>query len=503
MSITIGIDFGTTKSIVGAWVDGKPFIIPCSNGRLSIPSEILVQGQGSLQEIFVGWDTRKKNKYSKDSFLVNAIKRNAGKSNYSKEKWWYVYPQYTISYILAELKCMAEEFFNQDITDAVIAIPSHFDLNQRRAIREAGVIAGLNVIRLLNEASASAMLYSIQYPEEQVLMVIDIGGGTTDIALLEVNNNILDVLNIEGNTNIGGIDYNNVLHRWFLEQLNNSFDIRDSEINKTTEQIIKDEIERMKIELSENKSSSIYLPWLSINGQFLHKEFVLTQADFKKLSVKVTNEISKLIIKTLASCNRKIDACLFLGGASNTYGLKEKVFLTTDNLPVPRRIEKTSVAKGAIIQAAIFNKEIQGLILDCLQASYGIGLQNDTYDILLNKNETIPVTKIKEFSTSEDNQTEIIVKLYKGENKIASKNKYIGNLSLKKLPPLPKGTLVINVKIEVNANMDFSITAEIKGRSDLNVETSLKSEFGLPHDLILDMQKKIELWKSKRKLQLS
>ena len=502
MSITIGIDFGTTKSVVGAWVDNKPFIIPCNNGQLSIPSEILIQGFGNSQEIFVGWNARNKNKYSQNSFLINSIKRSAGKSNYDKEKWWYVYPQYTISYILAELKCMAEDFFKQDISDAVIAIPSHFDLNQRRAILEAANIAGINVVRLLNEATATAITYSTKNTKEQVVMIVDIGGGTTDISVVEIGSDIYEVLYIDGDTDVGGIDFNNDLYNLFLSHLSFLYGISKSEISKSIEVIIKDEIERVKIELTDNNSSSIYLPWLSINGKFLNEEFNITRNEFKIISKKIAAEIINIIKRTKENFKKPIGSYILTGNASKTFGIKElikeELNIEFSNLGL---IAETAVAKGAIIQSCILvggNK----VILDCLQDNYGIALQNDIYDIFLNKNETIPVTKIKEFITSEDNQTEIKLKVYKGKNPIASKNKFLGFLELSNLPLKQKGSLTIVVEFDVDVSMNITITAKIKDDEKINVKTTLNSEFGLPVDLLQDMRKKVEIWKSKRKLRL-
>ena len=153
-----------------------------------------------------------------------------GKSNVDREKWWYEYPQYAISYILAELKCMSEEFFNQEIYDAVIAIPSHFDLNQRRAIIEAAKIAGLNVVSLINEATASALAYFSTHPEEQTLTVLDIGGGTTDISVISWGENICEVLSVDGTTQIGGVDFSNVLNNWYLDKLNEKYCVISTQI---------------------------------------------------------------------------------------------------------------------------------------------------------------------------------------------------------------------------------------------------------------------------------
>lgn len=503
MSITLGIDFGTTKSVVGGWIDNKPFIIPCKNGQLSIPSEILVQGTANNQEIFVGWDAKNKNKYSVESFLVHSIKRSAGKSNYSKEKWWYVYPQYTISFILAELKCMAEDFFKQDISDAVIAIPSHFDLNQRRAILEAASIAGINVIRLLNEATATAITYSTQNNKEEVILVVDIGGGTTDISVVEISKDVYDVLYIDGDTNIGGIDYNNILYDWFLAQLFHSYAITESEISKPIEVIIKDEIEMIKIELAENYSSEIYLPWLSINGKFLDKKFKITQNEFKEISKKLTTEIVNILKRTTANLKLPIDSYVLTGNASKTFGIKEmiKEELNIEYSNWGLRTE-TSVVKGAIIQSRILQRNSNKLIIDCIQDNYGIELTGGVIEIFLSKNETIPVTKIKEFTTTEDSQTGINLKVYKGDNPVASKNKFLGYVELSNLPLSPKGSLKIIVQFDVDVNMNISISAQIKDNEKIKVKTKLESEYGLPNDLLKDMKKKIEIWKSKRKLRL-
>lgn len=500
MSTVIGIDLGTTKSVVGAWIDGKPVIIPDKNGRHSIPSEILIQGDLNHQEVFVGWETRTKNKYKNNSFIVYAIKRMMGKTNTDREKWWYVYPQYAISYILAELKCMAEDFLNQDISDVVIAIPAHFDINQRRATIEAAKIAGLNVINLINEATASALTYFSKNPEEQTIAVIDIGGGTTDISVINCwGDNFYKVLTVDGTATIGGIDFSNLLYDWYLERLNERFGLSSSQITKAIEVIIRDRIETAKKELTDNSFSSIYLPYLNINGQPLDEEFVVTQTEFERLSHDIVDQVLELIKRTIKE-HHQILSFLLLGGASNTYGIKNRIINELNISPIKGVNIETAVAIGAIIKSASLNSKSKTLIIDCLQDNYGIAMKGDVFEIFLSKDDRIPNSQTKEFITTEDNQSSLLIKVYKGSRPLVTGNTFIGSIEIKDLPPAPKGEIVLDVRFDVDSNMDISVSATIKGNPKFDVKTILKSQNAIPEELINDMCKKVSLWKSKRKI---
>ena len=499
MSAIIGIDFGTTKSTVGAWVDGKPYIIKCKNGKRSIPSEILVHGKDGKQDILVGWETRTKNKYGEDSYIVKSIKRMAGIANYKNENWWYKYPQYTIGYILAELKSMAEDHLKQEVKEAVITIPIHFDLNQRRSILDGAKIARLKVKRLLNEPTASVIEFVQSNNKEQTFLVIDIGGGTTDIAIIEYGDNVFEIKYVDGKTQLGGVDYTNVLFNWLLIQLNKKYDIKRSQINKTVEVFLFDELERVKLELSDNKTSKIHLPSFLINKQFLDEEFVLTQSKFKELTNKLNTEIVKMSKALSKQFNNKIDVYLLMGGASRVFGLKEMLKEELETSSIRKKNFETSVAKGATtLAASIILGENNCLVIDRLQDDYGIGLENNKYEIILKKNHTIPTNSMKIFTTSEDNQTAIIINVYKGHNPTASKNKLIGQLHLLDIPPAPKGIPEISVEFDVNSNMEINVTAKNRATGK-SISSKLKSRTSLSEKQINEFQKKVDKWQEKRK----
>jgi len=498
MGIILGVDLGTTKSVVGAWVNGKPIIVADKIGRISMPSEILIQGEIGNQEVFVGWESRRKNKYQNDSFVVHGIKRMMGKSNVDREKWWYVYPQYAISYILAELKCMAEDYFNQDISDAVIAIPSHFDINQRRAVIEAAKIAGLNVVSLINEATASAFAYFSIHTEEQTLTVLDIGGGTTDISVIAWADNICEVLSVDGTTQIGGVDFSNVLNNWYLDKLKEKYGVSSAQISKAAEVIIKDEIELIKKELCENKLCKILIPYLEVNGHYLNEEISISQFEFTQLCQVLIDEI--MVLVKAVTDKHKTDSFLFLGGGSNTFGIKERLCNELNIKPYKGVISETSVALGAILKSASLINKTQTLIIDCLQDDYGIALAGDIFERFFLKNDTIPRSASKEFTTTEDNQSSLLIKVFKGQKPMASGNTYIGSIEINDLPPGPKGSIVLIVKLDVDTNMDISISATIKGKPKFEIKSILKSENNIPEDLFKDMCNKVSMWKSKRKI---
>ncbi|MCB0751300.1 MAG: Hsp70 family protein, partial [Ignavibacteriae bacterium] len=443
MNHILGIDFGTTKSTIGIWKDNKPFIIPTQSSKLSIPSELLVQIKGEESQVFAGWESQNKNKYSNDSYIVKAIKRMAGDSNLNNEKWWYKHPQYAYSYIFSELKLLAEDYLNQEISDVVITIPIHFDLNQRRYILEAAKIARLNVLRLLNEPTASAIAYTQYDSKNQTIMVIDVGGGTTDIAIIDFEENVYEVKYVDGKTNVGGVDYNRKLYEWLLTQINKTYGIEKSQVNKLAEVILFDEIERVKKELSENKSSKIYLPWLSINDSFLKNEFIITQPKFASLTEDITSEIINMSHKALKEFDKNIDTFLLMGSAGKTFGLKERLKKQL-GISTIRRIQlETSVAIGAITQAAAFNGNHNCLVLDRTQDSYGIEINDKKYEIFIEKNKPIPTYCIKEFTTSVNYQEAILINVYKGNHSSCIYNSYVGKLEIYDIPPALKGTLKI------------------------------------------------------------
>lgn len=501
MNIIIGIDFGTTKSSVGAYIDGKPVIIPAKNGSNTIPSEIYVEGIGESEQIFVGWESQNKN----NGYKVKSIKRMAGKSRLDKEKWWYRYPQYTFSYILSELKCMAEDYFNQDISDAVITIPIHFDLNQRRSILEAAQIARLNVKRLLNEPTAAALEYSRKNPSEETYFIVDVGGGTTDIAVVNYGESVFEVKQVEGDTNLGGIEYSNILYDWLLEKLNKKYAIKKEDIDKLSEGILENELERVKRELSDG-DSSLYLPWLSINNVYLKDEIHITQSDFLKISETITSQIADLCweAKRGYSFNhqegQEITTYLLMGSAGKTYGLKERIIKEMEISKMRRIPLETSVARGAIIQTNTFSGDQDSiLVLDVSQDAYGIGLSNNDFDLFVNKGEGIPLTKEKSFVTSKHGQTSIQINVYKGERAKTDKNKHIGTLELNNIPEAAAGEIDITVKFDIDCNMNIFVSARIKD-SNHKIETRLRSVYGLADYQLKDFQKKVDLWKSKRKL---
>lgn len=500
MGLILGIDLGTTKSVVGAWVNGKPIIVSDAIGRISIPSEILIQGEIGHQEVFVGWDCRRKNKYQNDSFVVHGIKRMMGKSNVDREKWWYEYPQYAISYILAELKCMSEEFFNQEISDAVIAIPSHFDINQRRAIIEASKIAGLNVVSLINEATASALAYFSAHPEDQSITVLDIGGGTTDISVISWGENICEVLSVDGTTQIGGVDFSNVLNTWYLDKLNEKYCVISSQISKAAEVIIRDEIELLKKELCENKICEILIPYLEVNGHYFKDAISISQFEFMQLCKVITDEIV-LLVKAITE-KHTTDSFLLLGGGSNTFGIKERLCNELEIKPYKGIISETSVALGAILKSAGLTNKTQTLIIDCLQDNYGIGLDGDKFEPFFLKNDLIPRSATKEFTTTENNQSSLLIKVFKGQSPFTSKNTFIGSIEINDLPPEPKGLIILIVKLDVDVNMDITISATIKGRPNFKIESILRSENNIPEDLFRDMRNKVSMWQSKRKIRI-
>lgn len=502
----MGIDFGTTKSSVGCFIDGEPFIIPHKNGKLSMPSELYVKEENGSEKVYVGWDAKQQQDYSENGYRVKYSKRFAGTSNKNKGKWWYENPQCVFGYILADLRLLAEEFFNCEIKNAVITVPIHFDLNQRRAILEGAKIAGITVIRLLNEPTACALAYSLLDRSEQIFLVVDVGGGTTDVAIVEYGDGLYEVLHTSGDTNLGGVDFEDKLYSWLLSQIQDKYGIRPTDIDKIAESVLRESVEVAKKELSEDPHSVIFCPWLTINGKSIDSKFKISKEVYEKLTERLSGQVIEMIRDVMSAGKKggvkRIDTFLLMGSASKTSGLRANI---EKEIGISaRRINlQTSVAKGAVLLAGVFtgeNKET--LILDCVQDNYGIGLAENKFEVLVEKDTPIPYTVSKEFTTSEHDQTEFEIKIYRGRNSFLSENKYIGKLEVKGIPSRPAGELKITITFDVNVNMDISVTSSTSvGHGNSNkVFTTLKSEFGLSEERLEEYEKKVQIWVSRKKL---
>ncbi len=500
----LGIDLGTTKSVVGAWDNNKPYIIPHSNGKLSTPSKVLITQEG---EIFAGNHAEQHgDRYNEavKTITVSSVKRLMGKRGETGWGWWKTYPQEVSAFILSELKYQAEQKFNQKIEDAVIAIPSHFDEGQRRATKEAAEIAGLKVHRLLNEATAAILTYGYQRNPTGKVMVCDFGGGTLDVSIVDVSDQFYEVLAVEGESKLGGDDFDQVIVDYILDKYKNECNVEIS-LTQTQSLLLKEVAERAKIELSNSNETHIYIPgFFNHSNQMLAIDVTIDRNTFVQLSNSLLDRVINLIKKALNSARivaSDITSLLLIGGSSRIPYIREQIISDLKINPFVGVNIETCVAEGAIILAGILEGSTSLrnlLILDVIPSTYGVRGLGEVFNPMISKNCTVPCSKKEVFTTVEDNQTEIDIMVYQGEREFVKDNVFLGKMKLKNIPPAPRGVPQIEVTFEIDANMIVKVSAKDLGTNNAT-EIEVNSPYGLNQIQLDVMKKKMSSWLFDRK----
>lgn len=499
----LGIDLGTTKSAVGVFQNGTPFIIPDRMGYLSIPSLVSVTPD---EEIIVGRSAQKHpDHYKSKNVTISSVKRMMGRNGETGWGWWKTYPQEVSAFILAELKSQAERYLGKEIKKTVIAVPSHFDENQRNATKEAAEIAGLEPVRLLNEATATALTYSFynKFKERKVL-VFDFGGGTLDVSIVDTGGGVIQVRCTEGDSKLGGDDFDKVIIDYILEKLQQKY---STEIIPDTAQkvMLKEVAEMAKIELSNKSVASIHIPgFLSNRNAYYDLDISIDRQTFERLSENLFERTDTLLNNTLVSAGIKpsyLDAVLLVGGSSRIPYVRNLVKNKTGIEPFTGVDPMTCVAEGAALQAGIMKGNIKNVILvDVIPSSYGIALDGDVFSKIIEKNNPVPTSKTRIFTTSEDNQSTITINVYQGEEPIASDNTYLSTIELQNVPPYPRGVPQIEITFAVDENMTVYIDAKDKGTSRKQ-HIAVTSPYKLNDAQIRIMKEKLNLWRVKRRTQ--
>ena len=495
--MTIGIDLGTTKSAIGYWHDNKP-VITKINDQFSMPSEVYFY-QNKVQ---VGYRSADGN-----PIFFGAIKRHLGSQAMLKvSNHKAVHPQYIAAFILKQLKKYVEDDMhskglNEEVREAVIAIPSHFDIYQRRATLEAAKIAGISVKRLINEATASCLDFSRSKGENNgPVMIVDIGGGTLDISIVHISTDddtlqtMLEVKYIDGHTNLGGVDFDEVIFKWVKERIDR-INKTESNINRSLKDLIKSEIAQKKVRLCEQESIKLYNPLHAINRKIdVYSPFNLSQQKFLDLSVPLFERITSLVENSINYFNKRennIQDILLLGRASKLYGLKEHVQKRTELKCYTPIDPEVCVAKGAVMQAAIFDQKLEEkLVIEVLQDYYGIELEDDKYHVFFEKGGIIPQDREWDFETKADNQTEIEIKVLKGSRPKASENSLMQTIKINNIDPAPAGYTKIKVRFSMNADMILKVT--ILNVRNKNLTYTIDSPDRLSENQILEYQKSVE-----------
>ena len=463
MSRTIGIDLGTTNSCVAVMEGGEPVIIPNAEGGRTTPSVVAFSKTG---ERLVG-NLAKRQAVTNHDRTIASIKRQMG-TNYKVSIDGHKYtPQEISAMILQKLKADAESYLGEPVTDAVITVPAYFTDAQRQATKDAGKIAGLNVQRIINEPTAAALAYGIDKEQAQKIMVYDLGGGTFDVSILEIDDGVIEVLATAGNNRLGGDDFDQCIMKYLVSEFKRTDGI-DLSGDKVAMQRLKEAAEKAKIELSGVTTSNINLPYITADATGpKHLDVTLTRAKFNELTGHLVDATMGPVRQAMSDAGLKpsdLAKVLMVGGSSRIPAVVEAVKNFTGSDPFKGINPDECVAMGAALQAGVLTGDVKGLLLlDVTPLSLGIETMGGVCTRLIERNTTIPVKKSQIFSTAADNQTTVEVNVLQGEREMAAANKSLGRFHLDGIAPARRGVPQIEVTFDIDANGIVNVSAKDLG----------------------------------------
>ena len=462
MGKAVGIDLGTTNSVVAVLEGGEPTVIANAEGNRTTPSIVAFKSE----EVLVG-ELAKRQAITNPDNTVRSIKRHIGsnwKQNFEGKDYT---PQEISARILQKLKRDAESYLGDDVTDAVITVPAYFNDAERQATKEAGQIAGLNVLRIINEPTAASLSYGLENNEDQKILVFDLGGGTFDVSILEISEGVFEVKSTSGDSKLGGDDWDQRVMDWLIDKFKSSTGI-DLSNDKMAIQRVQEGVEKAKIELSSTSETEINLPFITANDagpQHLLEK--LSRSEFEKITADLVERTKEPVEKALSDAGMQftdIDHVILVGGSTRMPSVQQLVKSLTGKDPHKGVNPDEVVASGAAIQAGVLKGDVKDvLLLDVTPLTLGVETKGGIMTKMIERNTTIPTKRSEVFSTAENNQTQVEIHILQGEREMASGNKSLGRFTLTDIPAAMAGTPQIEVTFDIDANGIVNVNAKDLG----------------------------------------
>ncbi|WHY18298.1 molecular chaperone DnaK [Paenibacillus sp. G2S3] len=492
MSKVIGIDLGTTNSCVAVMEGGEAVVIPNPEGARTTPSVVGFKKDG---ERIVG-ETAKRQAITNPDRTISSVKRHMGTNHKESIDGKDYSPQEISAMILQKLKSDAEAYLGQTVTQAVITVPAYFNDSQRQATKDAGKIAGLEVLRIVNEPTAAALAYGLEKSEDQTILVYDLGGGTFDVSILELGDGFFEVKATSGDNKLGGDDFDQVVMDYLVSEFKKEQGI-DLSKDKSAVQRLKDAAEKAKKELSGVLTTTISLPFITVvDGVPQHLEINLTRAKFDELTaglVERTLGPTRQALSDAGMTPADLTRIVLVGGSTRIPAVQDAIKKLTGKDPHKGVNPDEVVALGAAVQAGVLTGDVKDVVLlDVTPLSLGIETAGGVFTKMIERNTTIPTSKSQVFSTFADNQPSVEIHVLQGERQMANGNKTLGRFMLNEIPPAPRGVPQIEVSFDIDANGIVNVSATDKG-TNKSQKITITSSSGLSDAEVEQMMKDAEL----------